>query len=122
MKNNYTWYDRKPLNGINYYRLIQKDIDGKTEELGIKQLNFDLDEDQVLLYPNPVSTQANIQFVANTYQSISLTEISGKVLQRLSLNKTETEKAIMINHLPNGIYLLKLTGQGKNTILKMLKN
>ena len=122
LKNNYTWYDRKPLNGINYYRLIQKDIDGKTEELGIKQLNFDLDEDQVLLYPNPVSTQANIQFVANTYQSISLTEISGKVLQYLPLNKTETEKAIMINHLPNGIYLLKLTGQGKNTILKMLKN
>lgn len=122
LKNSYTWHDRKPLNGINYYKLIQKDHDGKTEELGIKELNFDLEESQVLLYPNPVTTQTKVQFTANTYQSISLTDISGKVLQHLSLNKTETEKAIITDSLPKGIYLLKLTGQGRNTILKMIKN
>lgn len=122
LKNSYTWYDRTPLNGINYYKLVQKDHDGKTEELGIKELNFSLDEDQVLLYPNPVTTQAKVQFAANTYQSVILTEISGKILQHLSVNKTEAEKTIIANHLPKGIYFLKLTGKGKNTILKMIKN
>lgn len=122
LKNSYTWYDRKPLNGINYYKLVQKDYDGKTEELGIKELNFSLDEDQVLLYPNPATTQAKVQFVANTYQSISLTDISGKVLQHLSVNKTETEKAIVMDNIPTGIYLLKLQGDRKKVTVKMIKN
>jgi len=122
LKNSYTWHDRKPLNGMNYYKLVQKDNDGKTEELGIKELDFSLNEDQILLYPNPVTTQAKVQFAANTYQSISLTDISGKILQHLSLNKIETEKAIIMDSLPKGIYLLKLTGQGRNTVLKMIKN
>jgi len=122
LKNSYTIYDRKPLNGINYYKLVQKDNDGKTEELGIKELNFSLDQDQVLLYPNPVTTHAKVQFAANTYQSISLTEISGKILQHLFVNKTETEKAIAMDNIPTGIYLLKLQGDGKEATVKIIKN
>jgi len=121
-KNNYTFADRQPLNGINYYKLVQKDVDGKTEELGIRPLTFSFNGEEVLLYPNPVKEKANVRFSAGTYNNIILSDISGKTLQTLKLNKLETEKAIAMNNLANGTYFLRLQGDSKNATVKIIKN
>ncbi|MFN0255445.1 choice-of-anchor Q domain-containing protein [Pedobacter ureilyticus] len=121
-KNSYLWYDRKPLNGNNYYKLIQKDKDGKIEELGIRTLNFSLNNEDILLYPNPVIEKANVIFASGRYKNIALSDISGKILQSITLNYTETEKVISIDKLPKGIYLLRFTGDERSTVLKMIKN
>ena len=121
-KNNYTFADRKPLNGINYYKLVQKDVDGKTEELGIRPLTFSFNGEEVLLYPNPVKEKANVRFTAGSYNNITLSDISGKTLQTLKLNKLETEKAIAMNNLANGTYFLRLQGDSKNATVKIIKN
>jgi len=121
-KNSYTWYDRKPLNGNNYYKLIQKDKDGKIEELGIRTLNFSLNHEDILLYPNPVIEKANVLFATGRYKNITLSDISGKILQSIALNPTETEKVIIMDKLPKGIYLLRFTGNERSAVLKMIKN
>jgi len=121
-KNSYTWYDHRPLNGINYYKLVQKDKDGKAEELGIRPLTFSFNGEEVVLYPNPVKEKANIKFSASFYNNIILSDIRGKIIQQIKLNHAETEKAIVMSNIPEGIYLLKLQGNGKSVVIKIIKN
>ena len=121
VKNSYTWYDRKPLNGTNYYKLVQRDKDGKTEELGIRALNFTLNNEDILLYPNPVIEKANVLFTSGKYKNITLVDISGRILQQLQINPTETEKVIVMDSIPKGTYLLKLQGETQKTTVKIIK-
>ncbi|RWU05611.1 choice-of-anchor Q domain-containing protein [Pedobacter chitinilyticus] len=121
-KSSYIWYDRHPLNDLNYYKLVQKDIDGKTEELGIGTLNFKLNSEGVLLYPNPVIEKAKVFFDEGKYKNIMLLDISGRVLQRQKINPTETEKVIAMDSIPKGTYLLKLQGDTQKSIVKIIKN
>jgi len=120
-KNSYTWHDRKPINGTNYYKLVQKDNGGKTEELGIRALNFTLSSEDVLLYPNPATEKANVLFATGKYKIIMLLDISGRTIQQLQINPTETEKVIVMDSIPKGTYLLKLHGETQKTTVKVIK-
>ena len=54
----YSFSDRMPLSNASYYRLIQTDFDGTTEELGIRNVFFGWSENLIKVFPNPVhSTQ-----------------------------------------------------------------
>jgi hypothetical protein len=49
----YSFTDKAPLNGNNYYKLVQVDYDGKATDLGVRTLNFSLSALEALVYPNP---------------------------------------------------------------------
>lgn len=83
-------------------------------------LALTLPENQVVdftVYPNPTNTVIN---VAHAYSSVQFTlyTLEGKVIQSGEL---ETAR-INVEKLPQGLYLLQLTAEGKSVIKKIIKN
>ena len=119
--NSYVFYDKKPVNGINYYRLEQQDFDGKIKDLGLRVLNVSLTDNKVEIYPNPTQDIVNVAFVAGVYHQIQLIDINGKIVKQISLSSSTTQTTISLNNVASGTYFLKFNG---NTPLvkRIIKN
>lgn len=119
--NSYTYVDKQPLNGNNYYRLVQVDNDGATSNLGERMLNFELSSINVKVYPNPTVNKANITFAPGNYQSISLNSLDGRVLQIQQISATQVNAEIDLAYYPAGVYFISVQGTHENTIRKIVK-
>ncbi len=119
--NSYIAYDNSPLNGLNYYRLKQQDTDGSITELGDEAVNFSLRNEEIKAWPNPVEKILKLSFPAGKYQSLRLTDMSGRKLQELTLNKTQSELALDMSNYPKGVYLITLKGSNGHHLLKVFK-
>lgn len=117
----YVFYDNSPLNGINYYKLVQVDNDGKTTDLGIKTLTLNLTPYTVSLYPNPTTNQVNISFTQGTFHSAKLVNVNGQVLQTATIGKTQQTVTFSLSNYPNGLYFIQLQGNRQNSVQKVIK-
>lgn len=117
----YSFIDKNPLNGNNYYRLVQLDRNGTSTELGEKALRFDFSVAEVTVYPNPTANRASIAFQSGKYNVLSLIGIDGSVLQKQGLTIGQSEVVIELSSYPVGIYFVKLTGADGSVVCKVLK-
>ncbi len=99
---NYNYIDKKPINGNNYYKLIQIDNDGKPTELGIRHLYFSLST--LSLYPNPASQYLNIN-VVQPGKIFEVYNAQGKLIMQQLLN--QTQNTIIISNLHKGLYFYR---------------
>lgn len=124
--NNYTFVDNSPLKGINYYKLEQKDFDGKTEIFDpISIYTNRPGENTISFYPNPVSDDLTIQLQTSEEETISgilISDVSGRVVFTLSsLSESKQENlTIPLNQLQKGVYILTIKDQ-HNRILQQSK-
>ncbi|SEI45867.1 Por secretion system C-terminal sorting domain-containing protein [Dyadobacter koreensis] len=108
VRRDYTWYDNRPLNGTNYYRLVQIDYDGKTTKYGIKSLSFGLEtEGRAILYPNPAVETVTIPLSGKTSR-VELLDANGKLLRRLAIGENEVNIIVPVNNLSPGAYFIHL--------------
>jgi hypothetical protein len=122
VEKNYVFYDQDPLNGINFYQLTQLDFDGHKTDVGVRIVNFSFTGNNLIkVYPNPVKSTVKIEFTAGIYHQADLTDVNGKVLQRLSLSNVDTEKKIDMSNMAAGIYFIKLSGNDKVESSKVVK-
>lgn len=119
VRNKYIFYDKLPLNGTNYYRLVQFDNDGTSTKFSIKQVRF-LQSDQNFIYPNPAVTEATISFAPGT-SLIELTDLNGKVIHKLNIPLIATQTKIPLNELPSGTYFVRMKIQGESVVKKLIK-
>jgi hypothetical protein len=110
-QNQYSFNDEAPLNGVNYYQLIQYDFNGQPHEHGVKAVNFSLDqESSVSIYPNPTSNYITVSIVSSDGQNvqISITSLQGKVLlEEKYIKNTSGTYTIQINNkLTPGTYIV----------------
>ncbi|MCO5229711.1 MAG: T9SS type A sorting domain-containing protein [Chitinophagales bacterium] len=117
----YVYYDLQPLDGYNYYRLAQVDYDGTTEFLGIRMLEFSEDNREIQLYPNPSSTNVNIYFSKGVYSQLELIDVNSKVLYSLSLANSDNWKDIDLTNYSAGVYFIRLIGDAKSDVKKLVK-
>jgi len=122
IKINYNYLDTNPLNGINYYRLKQVDINGtfsySKETVAIDNL---LQMEGLKLYPNPGSGIANVQlpsFSADT--EINVYSQTGKLVESYT-NVSGNNQAIDISKQPIGVYYIQVIEKGKSNLIKYLK-
>jgi predicted neuraminidase len=75
----------------------------------------------VNVFPNPVNTKLNIEFskVPSESAIINLLDISGKPVT--SVQTTDVNYSLNISDLPNGLYLLKITGINLNKVMYITK-
>ncbi|MBN8686319.1 MAG: T9SS type A sorting domain-containing protein [Chitinophagales bacterium] len=96
-----------PANGKAFYRLKMVDLDGKVAYSKLQVLNINCSKNTILVYPNPVSDNLNINvnFVGGVKTaSATLYDISGRlVVRKLLTNGTNT---IDMGAISSGIYNL----------------
>jgi subtilisin-like proprotein convertase family protein len=95
---------------------VDRSFPSKTKDL----TNF---EQQVLVFPNPTQDFINVQLLSSKTSSswtLSLLDINGKIVSETSVNHKTAR--ISLEDLPNGIYLAKITVDGKSTIKKVMKS
>jgi hypothetical protein len=75
---------------------------------------------RVNLYPNPATNQVTIENIEqDAFYVISIVDLSGKEMVRLQSNQNKVE--IDVSDLENGIYLVTILADSKNTTLKFIK-
>ncbi len=110
----YSYQDNQPYNGINYYRLSQKDKDGrKNYSQAVSVNNLSANAISLSVYPNPVMNVLNISLNSATSQKAILTvmDLSGRKLISETKQIVAGENRINLNvqQLQSGNYLLKIT-------------
>ncbi|MNK59171.1 Serine/threonine-protein kinase PknD [compost metagenome] len=113
---NYLFEDKKPLNGDNYYRLVQIDDNGNETNVGEKVLNFKLGAKAIAAFPNPTTNKITIDFEEGQYSSIELVDYNGKVLERETISTKESRLVLSLDKYPSAGYLIRLKGKQVNYI------
>ncbi|MBC7534597.1 MAG: T9SS type A sorting domain-containing protein [Ferruginibacter sp.] len=124
--NAYSFTDRQPLGGFNYYKLKMIDKDGSFKFSQVVRVMFDQRQATATVYPNPVkgnnmSVSIN-QLLAGTY-SINLTNIAGQTIQSLKVDHAGGvfNRTINAAALPSGKYQLQIIGNGIPITLPVIK-
>lgn len=119
----YTFQDKRPAAGLNYYRLRQVDFDGTSEFSKVISVNGKKMDMAVTLYPNPsadgvfhVRTQPNGQ-----ESTLQVMDISGRVLHTRTISNTAevTVDGKSLGMKP-GIYLISVKAGENVSVQKMM--
>ena len=112
MELKYSFNDLNPMNGHNYYRIQQVDIDGHLSHSDVRDVYFG-DETMVTLFPNPVNTELNIEIntpkATTAYANIidatgrNVRTIEMKLTAGANLNKVDMQS------LADGVYMIRIT-------------
>ena len=110
----YVYKDNGPLEGKTYYRIKQEAIDGSYIYSAVVTVNMDTNKPQLInIYPNPAKNRVFVELgtMTDTYSSIQLISIDGKVVLKKLLDNTMSNSIISLNisRLGKGVYLVRLT-------------
>jgi hypothetical protein len=108
----YDFEHKTPALGINYYRLSQTDIDGKTTVLGFLEL-ANREMQAPTIYPNPVNKVLNINSIvpAKLGLKVEILSAQGQKVYENDFTQNEGENALEIDvqNLASGVYYVKMS-------------
>jgi hypothetical protein len=120
-ENTYAFVHLNPVNGNNYYRLEQVDLDGTVKDLGIQLIKFSIAVNQeVKIYPNPTMADVTVSFEKDFFTVAKLLDLNGVILIKKSISINENELSFDMRNLSAGSYLIQLEGKS-TTIKKVVK-
>ena len=106
-KINYSFNDNTPVKGINYYRLVQLDFDGKEKVTEVRTVSFGKDDsNSIKVFPNPVAGDLHIEGLSSG-MNIKLVDARGAVLSRFTA-RTSTTEVIATDKLNKGVYFVQV--------------
>lgn len=111
----YFFTDATPLNGKNFYRLNQIDLDNHSKLSAIHKVDFEQVVD-FSMYPNPATDVLNVQFGSNI-ETIKITDLQGRLLWKGNANGA-LQILIPIQQLPDGLYMLEVSDRNGNRQLQ----
>jgi hypothetical protein len=123
-RKDYTFRDRRPLPGLNYYRLKQIDFDLKYTHSNIVPIFSDRDASfNCILFPNPTRGELPILYItADRKQNVSIHIYDSFGVLRytalVEVSENKTDYPLTGSHfkeLPQGIYILQVSN-GENTV------
>jgi N-acetylneuraminic acid mutarotase len=110
---------------VVYYRLKQKDKDGRFTWSRIVALSIDNSKNLILIYPNPVINEANLTITVNKKEKVQVRIIdnTGRIIKQQQMNLTEGSNALSldVSGLTKGIYFLELKGETVNERKQFVK-
>ncbi len=124
-QNIYSFID-KNFTETAYYRLNQKDFDGKSVYSVLVSLQKDGKNSHLKIYPNPISTQTDltIEFSEKVENSlnIEIIDIQGRILYKNQSEKGMECLKIPVANWARGLYFVRLTNGLKTEVAKFVKN
>jgi len=99
----YSFVHTSPVSGLNFYRLLQRDADGRYNYSRVVSIGFDAHKRLITAYPNPVAGETlNIVVGQNTNVRL-VNSVGATVMQKML--KTGTNQ-VSVKSLTKGIYVL----------------
>lgn len=99
--------------GTFYYRIQQIDFDGTSSIIGVRAIEMKCHQFDFEIFPNPVTNELKIVFShdLNTKKYV-IVNLNGQVILEKNIYKVLAGDELKINvqHLPKGVYYLKLIG------------
>ncbi len=105
---NYSYTDGLPLDGKNYYRLKQFDVDGSVSFSTIRFVEMNRKQ-SITVYPNPVSDVLNINTTGYDFAhaQLRIVDINGRVLRQQTISSNQV--SINLRGLMSGVYAGEIT-------------
>jgi hypothetical protein len=115
---NYTFTNTKPAQGHNYYALEMTDFEQHTVRYSqVIDLFRSTNGTTVSLYPNPASTQfdLNVSVSKAQHHVITLRDMSGRVVRQIQVQSQlgDNHFSVDVSDLAEGIYSVQLTGNAE---------
>lgn len=118
----YSFNDRLPVKGKNYYRLKQADIDGKITYSKIISIDIDETSSSLLVYPNPVKDKLIIDFAKPvTNANVQIFTMDGKLIRSIITGPILRTAIINAEDIMRGTYILQITNGTDIHSLKFIK-
>lgn len=101
----YVFEDRKPLKGLNYYRLQQVDYDGSMEYSPIVVVDMELSVQEPVIFPNPMGESAQVQLPEEWAGSlVSIFDAQGRLVEQ-----GKADGSLMnLSGITSGVYIVKI--------------
>lgn len=110
----YSTTDKKPYQGVSYYRLRQVDFDGKEKIYGPISVSCTYDGNSINVYPNPNNGNFTVEINSPSdieEASLQLLDVTGKLIASREFQIVDGVTQIMIEEtqsLKPGTYVLKV--------------
>jgi hypothetical protein len=117
----YAFLDAFPGRSVNFYRLMQWDIDGTKSMSSIVKV---IVKEQAIweVGPNPVvNGQLMIRSVAESDTEVRICDIHGRLLHSTTIAAGEPLTIVDITTLPAGAFFVKLSNGDDDVVKKMMK-
>ncbi len=116
----YSYLDKNPLHGNNYYRLMQFDGSGYGKPTKPQVINYSSEVSTaatISVYPNPVATNFTVKYngvLKENQQILKVVNTTGQVLLTKLVTKAEllSGNEINIANYPAGVYVLEVYENG----------
>ena len=105
----YSTIDRDPEYGVNYYHLLQYDLDGSFRKYGPVSVEL-LNENMLTVYPNPTSDFLRVRTDPSRELELTVMNTYGSPVNQSKIEQGSAE--IYVGDLPSGMYTIKLCHDG----------
>jgi hypothetical protein len=115
----YQFQDRSMSSEISYYKLLQVDRLGSTNESEVVELrNANWQDSQLLLFPNPSAGYVELKLPEFEVDYLSITDELGRTVR--NLDTQQASQRISLQDLPDGIYFVRGRGEGRQFCQKLV--
>jgi hypothetical protein len=121
----YSFNDMNPVNGVQFYRLQQFDINGESEFTSVVPVRFNTNSNNetVTVYPNPATGNTlNVNINSNDEGNANVSIINNLGQKVLEFNNlTGTAFTFDINDLASGIYTVQVSSEAGLVNTQLIK-
>ena len=113
--NNYNYVHSNPVTGINYYRILQNDMDNRSSYSGVRTLKFTTAAEDFTIIGNPVTNNV-LTVQVNASINLALYTTDSKLLWQQQVNAGT--KTIDVSRYAKGTYLLKANNTAQKVLIQ----
>jgi hypothetical protein len=122
----YRYVHARPLPGIHYYRLEQKDYSGQAVRSPVVMIRIEGLED-VRIFPNPVTggmATVTVRRAVESTVGLEIDDLNGRTIYRESVDAPAGlfQFPLNLNAAPNGMYVVKINEEGRVVVFRLEKN